>query len=246
VRNDHDAFRFFVSSYHPDLLRLPSGGPVVDRRDRLRHALTWNVFRTLEQIAPSAWIRPLVAAIGGLADEYASAPHVCRVTTWQLLEPPPVARLRRGRRNLVRADVIIDTDDTVVSLLIPTVTELTTTVLSDTADGGLHDLIEATSFFAGTRAAYSAVILPPEADNDLWTARVNRRAHAVHRVLLASERGVGNARGLGALGWRRLATILADVANDDWLHGSERLLAQETAGWMSERLARDEPRQQLA
>jgi hypothetical protein len=243
---DQDVFRFFVSPYHPDLLRLPSGGPVVDRHDRLRHALTWNVFRTLEQIAPSAWMRPLVAALGGLADEYSSAPHVCRVTTWQLLEPAPEARLRRGRRTPVRADVIIDTDDTVVSLVIPTVTELTTTVLSDTADGGLHDLIEATSFFAGTRAAYSAVVLPPEAGHELWMTRVHRRAHAVHRVMLASTRGVVNARGLGALGWRDLSAILSEVASDQRLPGAERLLAQETARWMSERLARDGPRQQLA
>jgi hypothetical protein len=36
------------------------------------------------------------------------------------------------------------------------------------------------------------------------------------------------------------------VANDKRLPGSERLLAQETERWMSERLARDRPRQQLA
>jgi hypothetical protein len=88
--------------------------------------------------------------------------------------------------------------------------------------------------------------LPPEADHELWMARVHRRAHAVHRVMLASTRGVVNARGLGALGWRGLSTILSEVANDKRLPGSERLLAQETERWMSERLARDRPRQQLA
>jgi hypothetical protein len=76
-------------------------------------------------------------------------------------------------------------------------------------------------------------------------ARVNRRAHAVCRVLLASGRGVANARGLGALSWHRIATLLSE-AGDDWLHASERLLAQGTARWMSERLAREEPRGQRA
>ena len=241
-----DVFRFFVSPYHPDALRLPSASAVIEARDRLRHALTWNVFRTLEQIAPSFWMRPLVAALGGLADDFASAPHVCQMRVWQPLDPPPAAMLRRARRQPLRADVIIDTDDTVVSLLVPSISEVTTTVLSDTAEGGLLDLIEATAYYAGTRAAYAGVVLPHGADGDVWMGRVNRRSLAVHRVLHAGGRGVSNARGLGAFDWYTLADILGDAGQSPLLHSSERALAQVTMRWMQERLARDEPRGRLA
>ena len=239
VRSHEDVFRFFVSPYHPDSLRVPLTSPVVDGSDRLRHALTWNVFRTLEQIAPSFWTRPLIAALGGLADHYASAPHVCRVHCWHQLEPPPAAMLRRGRRAPVRADVLICTDDTLISVLVPSVAEVTSTVLSDTAEGGMLDLIEATCHRAGMRSAYTAVVLPPGADGEVWRTRVNRRGLAVRRVLQASTRAVANARGAGALTWSDLGSILADAGHAPALHTSERVLAEATARWMEERLLRN-------
>ena len=237
MRDAEDVFRFFVSPYHPDVLRQPSAQPVVSASDRLQHALTWNVFRTIEQIAPAFWMRRLVASLGGLHDDYASAPHVCQVSCWDWLDPSPVAMLRRGRRAAVRADVVIDTDDTVVTVLVPNMQEVVETVLSDTADGGLLDLMEATSFKGGVRAAYVAVVLPPGADGDAWTARVRRRAQAVHRVMQASSRGVRNARGIGALGWSHLHSILDEAARADSLFKSERIVAARTARWMNERLA---------
>ena len=231
-----DAFRFFVSPYHPDSLKVPAVGPVFDAGDRLRHALTWNVFRTLEQIAPSFWMRPLVARMGGLAEDYGSAPHVCEITCWTHLASAPWAMLRRGRRAPVRADVVIATDDTVVSLLVPSLSEVTTSVLADTAEGGLLDLLEATSVLAGVRAAYAGVVLPLGADNETWIARVNRRAQGVHRVLRASVRRTANARGIGALNWHELLAIVDDAARSDLLPPSERRIASHTVSWMNERL----------
>jgi hypothetical protein len=145
---------------------MPAAGPVIEGGDRLRHALTWNVFRTLEQIAPSFWMRPLVARMGSLEEDYGSAPHVCAISCWAQLAPAPQAVLRRARQMPVRADVVIETDDTVISLLVPSLAELTNTVLSDTAAGGLLDIVEATSVLAGVRAAYAGVVLPVGADAD--------------------------------------------------------------------------------
>jgi hypothetical protein len=111
-----DPFRLLVSPYHPDTLRYPSSGLATTPSDRLRHALTWNVFRTLEQIAPSIWMRPLVARATGLPEAYTSAPHITAVTCWSNLQPAPNATLRRGRRHSVPVSAIIDTDDTVITL----------------------------------------------------------------------------------------------------------------------------------
>ena len=240
MRETYDAYRLFISPYHPDTLRQPIE-TVVTHTDRLRHALTWNVFRTLEQIAPAFWMRPLVAALGGLADDYASAPHVCSVSCWDWLDPAPVAMLRRARRSAVRADVIIDTDDTVMTLLVPDAADVLARVLSDTAEGGLLDLVEATSFKSGVRVAYVAVVLPPECDSDIWMTRVRRRANAIARVVNASSRTVRNARAIGALRWRDLERIVIEASGSQCLHESERLLAAGTARWMTERLARYTP-----
>ena len=52
IHHKPDAFRLLVSPYHPDTLRHPASGRDSTPSDRLRHAMTWNVFKTLEQIAP--------------------------------------------------------------------------------------------------------------------------------------------------------------------------------------------------
>jgi hypothetical protein len=238
VHEATDVFRFFVSPYHPDVLRQPLADAGAVASDRLRHGLTWNVFRTLEQIAPAFWMRPLVASLGALTSEYNSAPHVCSVSCWEWLDPCPAAKLRRARRAAVRADVVIDTDDTVVTFLVPNIADVTDLVLSDTADGGLLDLLEATSFKGGVRAAYVGVVLPPGRDSDVWIEHVQRRATAVHRVVQASGRHVRNVRGIGALTWHQLYALLADAASSELLLDSERRIAAATERWMAQRLAR--------
>src|SRR5688572_32110865 len=106
TNDERDAFKLLVSPYHPDTLRYPASGAATAASDRLRHALTWNVFKTLEQIAPSVWMRPLVARSTGLPDGYSSAPHITAVTCWSNLQPAPRATLRRGRRNAVPVSAI--------------------------------------------------------------------------------------------------------------------------------------------
>jgi hypothetical protein len=241
-----DAFRLLVSPYHPDTLRYPASGPVVRASDRLRHALTWNVFKTLEQIAPSVWMRPLVARCAGLPDGYDSAPHVTTVTCWSDLEPAASAMLRRGRRDRVAADVIIDTDDTVVTIVTPAQPELLSRVLSDTADDGLLDLAEATARRAGTRSAYVAVVLPIEADEDVWSTRVRRRAERVVRVLNASGRAPSNIRGIGVTTWSALHDMLSEIATSRFISKPEQKFALTTADWMADRLGPDLNQQRLA
>lgn len=68
------------------------------------------------------------------------------------------------------------------------VQELTETVLADTAQGGLLDLMEATSYKGGVRAAYVGVVLPS-------TVRSGSR----------------NARSIGPVTWRQLQSILSDT-----------------------------------
>jgi hypothetical protein len=241
-----DAFRLLVSPYHPDTLRYPASGPAITPNDRLRHALTWNVFKTLEQIAPSVWMRPLVARATGLPDGYRSAPHITSVTCWSNLQPAPAAVLRRGRRHTVPVSAIIDTDDTVITFLAPSPTEMLDTVLSETADGGLLDVTEATAYLAGTRSAYVSVVLPIEVEEQVWAPRVRRRAERVGRVLSSSGRNPENIRGIGATTWPALHELLAEIARSRFLAKSEQRCALTTADWMAERLPPAVIRKRLA
>ena len=241
-----DAFRLLVSPYHPDTLRYPASGAAVTPSDRLRHALTWNVFKTLEQIAPSIWMRPLVARATGLPEGYNSAPHITAVACWPNLQPAPTAMLRRGRRHSVPVSAIIDTDDTVITFLAPSPTEMLDNVLSETSEGGLLDVGEATAYLAGTRSAYVSVVLPIEVEEQVWASRVRRRAERVARILSSSGRGPDNIRGIGATTWSALHELLSDVAQSRFISKSEQRCATTTVEWMRERLKIDRTLQRLA
>jgi hypothetical protein len=231
-----DDFRFLVSAYHPDSLRYPISSPMTTPSERTRHALTWNVFKTLEQVAPSLWMRLLVARCAGLPDNYNSAPHVANVVCWPNLKPAPSAALRRGRPLSVPVNVVIDTDDTVITLLTPGPSELLDRVLSESAADGLVSVAEATSWLAGTRSAYVSVVLPMESDADEWVDRVQRRAERARRVLLANGRGPANLRGIGAITWTSLHELLTELAASEFINESEKRWVQTTAAWMQERI----------
>ena len=241
-----DALRLLVSAYHPDTLRDPSSGPGATQSDRLRHALTWNVFKTLEQIAPGVWIRPLVARATGVPDGYASAPHIAAVTCWSNLKPAPSAMLRRGRRHNVPVSVVVDTNDTVITFLMPSPTELLDTVLSETAEGGLMDVAEATAYLAGTRSAYVSVVLPFEVEEQVWGPRVRRRAGQVSQVLSSSGRSPENLRGMGATSWSALHELLSEIAHSRFISRTEQRCAMTAVDWMGERLAVEPSRKRLA
>jgi len=232
---ERDAFRFLVSPYHPDSLRYPSA-PVTTPKERLRHALTWNVFKTLEQVSPGLWMRLLVARSVGLPDHYDAAPHIVKSVCWPSLKPAPSTVLRRGRPQALPVGAVVDADDTVVTFLAPGPHELLDRVLSDTAVDGLVNVAEATAWLAGTRSAYVSVVLPLESDTPEWVERVRRRGQRAHRVLLADARGPANLKGIGAVTWASLHDLLAEVAASPFIPESERRCVQETVGWMQERL----------
>lgn len=240
---DTSAHRLLISPYHPDTLRQPASS---SPNERLRHALTWNVFKTLEQIAPTAWMRPLVARCAGLPENYKSAPHITAVTCWSKLEPAPSAMLRRGRRHGVPVNVIVDTDDTVITLLVPGADEMLGRVLSEAAEDSLLDVVEATAYLAGTRAAYVGVVLPVDVDEQVWGSRIRRRADRVRRALASDGRNPENVLGIGVTTWHALHELLTDVAGSPFIAKSEQRCAETTAQWMGRELTAQIERKRLA
>ena len=230
------AFQLLVSPYHPDILRFPRSASDVTASERLRHTLTWNVFKTLEQIAPTVWMRPLVARCAGLPERYDSAPQTTAVTCWAQLQPAPAAMLRRGRRRGIHVSAVVDTDDTVITFLTPGPDELVERVLSETAEDGLLDVAEATAHLAGTRSAYVSVVLPLEVDESIWAPRVRQRTDRVRRLLAAGDRHPANIRGLGVTTWHSLRELLIESAASRFIPRSEQLCALTAAQWIGERL----------
>lgn len=231
-----DRFALTQQPYHPDVLRQPpisSSDPIGDRR---RAALIWNTFRTLETIAPAFWLRRLVARLGGLQTGVVFAPQTVRVRCWEELPLTPTAMMRRGKRGSVPIEVLVETEDLVLTICAPPLSSLVSPLLADTASPGLLEVAESTIWRAGTRLAFVAVLLPPEADETTWAARVMRRARVVRRVMEARDRTMPGPCGLGPLVWPDLVSILRDVSTSPIIPFEEGARAAGVVRWLTRTL----------
>lgn len=231
-----DRFALTQQPYHPDVLRQPPISPSDPIGDRRRAALIWNTFRTLETMAPAFWLRRLVARLGGLHTGVVFAPQTVSVRCWEELPLTPTAMMRRGKRGGVPIEVLVETEDLVVAVCAPPLSGLAGPLLADTAAPGLLEVAESTIWRAGTRLAFVTVLLPPEADEAAWAARVTRRARVVRRVLEARDRSMPALCGLGPLVWPDLVAILRDVATSPIIPFDEGARAAGVVRWLTRTL----------
>jgi hypothetical protein len=226
--------QFVICPHHPDRLRRPSPRPEILHADTLEHALTWNVFRTLELLPPAFWLRRLQARLQS-AQTLDSAPQIVRVELWRALCQPPSQRLIDPHQRDPVADILIETEHAVWTLM----------VMGDDAswhegDAGASDpmarLIEAGSWLAGTRDYHFGVVVFEPNRSPITTAMVQRYGRSRNSLTLRSGPRAGamaNVRGVGLTRWTDLAAILQDCEHAQVLSDIERALARNALTWLA-------------
>jgi hypothetical protein len=96
-------------------------------------------------------------------------------------------------------------------------------------------LIDATSWYAGTRDCSFGVISDQYPIQDAAVALVGRYFRSKESLRLRSDwRGnlLSNVRGVGSLGWKDLAAVLRDCEQADVFTHIERELARNVVTWL--------------
>jgi hypothetical protein len=215
--------RFVIAAHHPDRLDRPPPRLGAVESERCQQALAWNVFRTLELIAPAFWLRRLHVRLTGHAPTTATSQTV-KVGLWRSLPLPPIQRID-GARPSVLVDVLIETEHAVWTL-----------IAADGSDASerLTAIIDAGAWLAGARD-YSVGVIDSGEEPALSRATHNRFSRSPRSVALRSAtRGpaVPRVRAHGALSWPDLAAVLHDYATSDALPEIERLLAHNALDWL--------------
>jgi hypothetical protein len=223
-----------IVPHHPDRLRRPLPRTGVHDEEHVLHALTWNVFRTLELLPPAFWLRRLHAYLRGAAP--GAAAQTVNVTLWRELPLPPAQRID-GARPAVVIDVAIETEYAVWAFM--------TATAKDTrwfeGDPGRADIsaqmIAAASWLAGTRDCHIGLIQSTRGDTVSETAAVHRYSRSRDSLSLrAGSRpdSLRNVRGVGLLRWTQLASILQDCVQATVLTDIERALALNALSWLGQ------------
>ena len=139
-----------------------------------------------------------------------------RVELWRELPQPPARRLIDPDHGRDAADVLIETEHAVWTLMV-----VGDDISRLQGDAGASDpiarLIDAGSWFAGTRDCYFGLLVSNPERAPLATALVQRYGRSKNSLTLRSgsrDGKLGNVRGVGLAGWTDLAAILAGLRAD--------------------------------
>ena len=220
VRNE-----FVIAPHHTDRLRRPAARLGAVDRDRFQQALTWNVFRTLELIAPVFWIRRLHLRLIG--DASPVAPQTVRVSLWHPLPLPPIQRIDGACPDAV-ADVVIETEHAIWTLMVPTAED-------DGDDRKVAQVTDAGAWLAGAREHYCGIIDTQTTSTSFGGVLKRRYARSRESLALRSAtRGTAAPvmTRLGAIEWSDLVTILEECREAQNLTAIERALARNAVEWL--------------
>lgn len=227
-----DRDRFVIAAHHPDRLRRPLASLTAAPADRFQQALIWNVFRTLDLLTPSFWLRRLHVRLTGEASLV--PPQIARVHLWQHLPLPPIQRIDGGRPDVV-LDVVIETEHTVWTLVAEP-------AMNDVVDGDQVAIVDAGAWFAGARQHYCGVIESgprPVSPGSVLQSRYSRSRDSAR--LRSPTRGPATPARVrwGAIQWSGLTALLQDCSAAPSLPPIERALALD---WLRTTGAEPQPR----
>jgi hypothetical protein len=221
---DDDRDRFVIAPHHPDRLRRPIVIGTAD--ERFQQALIWNIFRTLELLTPSFWLRRFHIRLTG--EPSLVPPQIARVPLWEHLPLPPIQRID-GERPDVVADVVIETEHAVWTLI------------ADSARNDLSDshltaaVVDAGAWFAGARQHFCGVLECRAVNTSFGSVLRNRYSRSRDSGRLRSAtRGPATPSRVqwGVIQWSELTALLQDCCDAANLPPVERALAQNAVEWV--------------
>lgn len=197
------------------------------RSQNSEDVVSWNVFRSLRQISPPAWILPLLErAFPG--QELTELPEAS-VDLWRPIPPPP-ALLESGDEGVSEIDIVIESSNWVWFIEAKLTSDISTgTVTRPERDQILRN-IDVGSYYAGTRKFFLTLLIQDPATSPKGISMVEqyRDLEVARKKLPHRVDGLTNLIGVGLLYWSDLAGVLQEArsrtARKDEIGFAERAL----------------------
>jgi hypothetical protein len=222
-----------VHPHHADRLRRPDPRLGHVAADRHCTALTWNVFRTLELIAPGFWLRRFRARLVG-ASSIDRPCHTMTVRLWTAAASCDRETIASGAE-AGGIDFLVESDTAIYGGLALYNHDVGVGDTAVAQPDVVLQAIDALSRYAGVRDCYVAVVTSDASHSPVGTTLANRYGGS-RQALLARlphrHDGLANVRGIGVLTWSDMAAILRDCAAARALGEIERFAAARTVRWL--------------
>jgi hypothetical protein len=212
------------------------------RASKLKHlrsinsedAVTWNVFRSLRQIAPEAWM----PALWKRAFPLIACPtdHKVMVKLWESMSPP-LGLLESGDEGASEIDVVIEAPTWMWFIEAKYRSDISSGTTTRPARDQLLRNIDVGSYHAGVRQFFFSLLIFSEKHSREGAQRVREYADlSIPRARLAAHRpdGLQNLKAVGQLTWAAIAEVLAEASRASQRE-DERAYATRVVTWLQER-----------
>jgi hypothetical protein len=240
----HSPSGVWVASDFRDNLIIDRYDPVFFdmRASKIKHlrsansedAVTWNVFRSLRQVAPAHWLPMLWKA--AFPEQPPVADSRVAVRLWESIAPPP-GLLEDGDEGHSEIDVLIESPTWAWCIEAKYRSDISMgTTTRPQRDQVLRN-IDVGSYYAGTRKFYFSLLIADVKRSPEGVKAVERYAEMEEpRRLLKDHRpdGLANVQAITLLRWHQLAEVLK-AASLAALREDERQYANRAAIWLTER-----------
>jgi hypothetical protein len=203
-------------------------------------AVTWNVFRSLRQMGPEAWL----PALWQHGFPSLKCPEDLKVVVklWESV-PPPLGLLADGDEGASEIDVIVEAPTWVWFVEAKYRSDISIgTTTRPNRDQVLRN-IDVGSYYAGVRQFFFSLLISSEARSPEGVKRVREYNDlSIPRARLQAHRpdGLPNVKAIGQLTWKDLEHVLSEASRaaqrDD-----ERAYATRAVAWLRERVLQQTP-----
>jgi len=197
-------------------------------------AVTWNVFRSLRQIKPEAWLPRLWREAFPLVPCSSDLQAVVR--PWKSV-PPPIALLAGGDEGVSEIDVVIEAPTWVWFIEAKRGSDISTGTTTRPERDQLLRNIDVGSYYAGVRKFLFSLLIWSDDRSPEGVKRLREYSDSeIPRNKLREHRpdGLQNLKSVGLLTWAQLGDVLSEAANDA-SREDERAYATRAVAWLKER-----------
>ncbi|MBM4323580.1 MAG: hypothetical protein FJ115_08500 [Deltaproteobacteria bacterium] len=230
-----DDFRdnLIIDRYDPCFAAMRASKRAHLRSENSEDAVSWNVFRSLRQIDPAAWLPLLFERAFAIPCELPSP--TTTVELWQPVAPPP-ALLQNGDEGISEIDIVIENPSWVWFIEAKLTSDISTgTTTRPDRDQVLRNL-DVGSYYAGVRDYFFSLLIRDRncSPKGVQVIEEYKDLDCVRDKLPHRPDRLKNLRTVGLLTWSHLAQVLEE-ARSRIKRPNELAYAQRCIDWLGQR-----------
>jgi hypothetical protein len=204
------------------------------RSENSEDAVTWNVFRSLRQINPTAWLPTLTQL--GLPGISIIPDEMVTVDLWRRVMPPPNL-VRHGDEGASEIDVVIESPLWVWFIESKYHSDISIKTTTRPLRNQILRNIDVGSYYAGVRTFFFSLLVGNPEQSPLGADTISKYADLSEpRKQLAEHRpdGLANLCAVSLLTWSNLGTVLK-MAKNSATRSEEQSYADRAIQWLDKK-----------